>query len=124
MHHGQRSYSIYNNEVYSLIFYSDEFLSFRKYFHIHDKPNHIRAFKNTTFVRVFLSKSCQTTLDFEKTTKTRQLVFQKEKRNCPFNYYFVGSLYICQVCRSPSKDYPFYVTLDCKPLPEIANGFK
>lgn len=124
MHHGQRSYSIYNNKVYSLIFYSDEFLFHKKQFHIHDKPNHITSFKNTSFVRVFLSKSCQTTLDFEKTSKRKQLVFQSEKRNCPYSYYYVGALYICQICKSQSKIYPYYVTLDCKPLPDNVNCFK
>jgi hypothetical protein len=124
MHHGQRSYSIYNNQVYSLIFYSDEFLSFKKHFHIHDNQNHINAFRNTTYVRVFLSKSCQTTLDFQKTSKTKQLIFQNEKKKCPRSYYYVGALYVCQICKSQSRDYPFYVILDSKPLPDIINNLK
>lgn len=115
MHTGQRSYSIYNDKVYSLIFYSDKFLSFQKHFHIHDNENHIKAFKNSSQIRVFLSQKCETNIDFKKTIRNNQLFFNDEIKLCPYNYFFVGCFYPWQICCSNNIKYPFFIVLNCKP---------
>jgi hypothetical protein len=118
MHVGQKSYSIHNNQVCSLIFYNDEFLAYQKHFHIPNNQKYITAFKNSCQIRVFLSKLCKTTLNIEKTVKTKSLIFQSEKNNCPFNYLFVGAFFPCQIYPSQNITYPYFVSLDCNPLPK------
>jgi hypothetical protein len=122
MHTGDRSYSIYNNKVFSIIFYSDKFLSYKKHFHFENNINHINAFKNSNEIRVFLSKKCETNIDFKQTIRNQKLIFSEDEIKCPSEFFFVGCLYPWQICKSNNSKYPYYVSLGCTPLPIYAKS--
>ena len=75
MHCGDKSYSIYNDKVYSVIFYSDNFLSHQKHFHFKGTKTNLSAFGNIDEIRVFLSKKCKTNINFQTTSKKKSIWF-------------------------------------------------
>ena len=124
MHCGDKSYSIYNDKVYSVIFYSDNFLSHQKHFHFKGTKTNLSAFGNSDEIRVFLSKKCKTNIDFQTTSKKKYLVFSKNSTFSTFEFFYVGCLYKWQICQSNHNEYSHFVTLGTKPKPKYLESVK
>ena len=123
MHTGDRSYCIHNNKVFSIIFYSDQFLSYEKNFHFENNIKHQSAFQNSHEIRVFLSTKCKTNIDFKQTIKKQKLIFGENITNSSSDFFFVGCLCPWQICQSNNRKYPFFVSLGCMPPPTYISKF-
>lgn len=106
-----------------LIFRNDPFYGSGIQFHFPFSPQNMQAFKNTTKLPIFISSSCKTTINWDKTYNQEKPVFSSELtiRPAKSNYLFIGELYIWQIreelCEKKREKGDYYVTLSNLPVP-------